>query len=129
MLYNSVSALAALGAEGPIAGLQYLMAVLSFFTVVFGGLAVGVLTGVFSGNCSTVPSASQYSVAHPIVRYILSNVFIIFRWLLGQYCSYVLLEPESQVRKQNITKLSVHDRMRNAVCVLVFLFSHNCSKL
>ena len=35
---DSVSALAALGVEGPIEGLQYLMAVLSFFTVVFGGL-------------------------------------------------------------------------------------------
>ena len=45
---NSVSALATLGSEGPIEGLQYLMAVLSFFTVVFGGLSVGFLTGVFS---------------------------------------------------------------------------------
>ena len=45
-----MSALASLGAEGPIDGLQYFMAVLSFFTVVFGGLAVGFLTGVFSGT-------------------------------------------------------------------------------
>ena len=34
----------------------------------------------------------HYSVAHPIVRYILSNVFVIFRRLVGRYCSYLLPE-------------------------------------
>lgn len=81
VLYNSMGSLASIAGsteEGSIAEINYLFAILSFFTVVFGGLLVGLCIGAIS---SIIVKYTQHT-----------EVIEPFLILAMSYFSYVLAE-------------------------------------
>ena len=69
VLYNTMIALAG---QPNVPDLQYVLAVLSFFTVVFGGLTVGVLVGMVSALI--LKSTKDVRVIEPLI--ILASAFL-----------------------------------------------------